>query len=153
VHHHAGRGLDLPNVSKSHLVGEAGQVDAVGNQPGEGGLRGAWQQEKEAGRDRKDTDGGQRGQHCQPRMETPRPAASRGLGTRERTADFGAGQGAYGEQQIQRQEKDEIQFGGQNGSRQQFQKSDGRREEIVAVRPGGEDFHDRQKEDQVNGGA
>ena len=37
------------------------------------------------------------------------------LGAVERAPDFGAGQSAYGKQEIKRQEKDEIQFRRKNG--------------------------------------
>src|SRR5581483_4563520 len=86
------------------------------------------------------------------RVEAAQAAARHLLLLLQRAPDLGAGERGHREEQIKREEKEEVQVGGEDRGGQQFQKGDGGREEEVAVRTRAQDLHHRQKEDQVDGG-
>ena len=132
-----------------------GQVQAMRNQAGEGGVGGARQDKEQARGDRQNAERDRYRERRQPGMETLQAAARgrRDAGVVHRAADFAAGQRRHRKQQIERQEKEEIEVDGEDGRRDQFQKRDHRGIQMIAAGLGGQDFDDRQEEDQVHGGA
>ena len=152
VHHRPRTGLDLSDVSQVHLVGKAGQENPVRNQPRKGRFGGARQDEKQPRRQYQDAHRDQRGKQAEARVKALRAAAHGDRGTLDRPPDFARSQRRNREQHVQRQEKEKIEIDGKNRRRQQLQKCDDGRIQIVAIALGGQDFHDRQEEQQMDRG-
>src|SRR5579863_4864857 len=119
---------------------------------GQRGVRGPRQDEEESGRQKQDADRNERRKRRQPGVEVAHSAARRGVYGVHGAADFVAGERGDGEQQEQRQTEEEIESGGENRRRQQLQKGDDGRVEVVAIGDGSEDLYHRQEEHQVNRG-
>ena len=122
------------------------------NQPRKCGLGGARQDEEQPGRQGEDAESDQRGKQAEARVEALQTAARGDGGAVDGPADFARGERRNGEQQVQRQEEEEVEIDGQNRRRQQFQKGDDGRIQIVAIALGGQDFHYGQEEEQVHRG-
>ena len=152
VHHGPRAVLELADFAQGHVVGETRDADTVRDEPGKGGVRRARQQEEHARRQRQDSQGDPYRQQRQAGVKVLQAAARGGGGFADGPANFSAGQRRDGEDQVQRQAQEEVEVDRQDGRRQQLQKRDDGDVEGIAMRPGGENFRHRQKEDQVHGG-
>ena len=152
MHHGQGTGLEFPDIPQVHLIGKAGKENAVRNQPRKGRFSGARQDEEQAGRQGQDRERDHGGMQGEAQVEAFRSAARGHAGPVNRPPYFAGSERRNREQQVQREEDEEIEIDGENRRRQQFQKGDDRCIQIVAIALGGQDLHHGQEEQQMHGG-
>src|SRR5205085_12450775 len=144
--------VELADIAECEVSREARKENTMREEVRKSGLRSARQNEKKAGGESQNAERHQRGKQRQARVEAFQSAARRGRGAIHRAANLRARQGRNCEEQVQSEEQEEIEIDGQDGGRQQFQERNGCSIEIIAIGPGGKNFHHREKKQQVDRG-
>ncbi len=143
--------LNFADLAQGDVIREAAEVVAGSDEVPIGGVGGTREQDEHRDGEEQDARGDEGGDGG----EAGGDAESRGCGAgrfAKAAADFGAGGSGDGADEIDGEVGEEVEIDREHGGGDEFDERDGGGVKVIAVGARGEDLHDREEADQVDGG-